>query len=1034
MAGLSTLPDDDLKGNEADSRDLAQQHADNLHRSAPLSEADADTAELARMEKAEAAGEGDRSLADATPEERRAALASQEAPEQNQSLYSKSSDNTSDGKLAGRLMKAARRRGPTGGIIGLILAMFGFSSLMLAPGSLLVAIEKAVTNDAADSTRTNIVFRRAYVANLFNKDKPAAGSSKIENELTSMTDEQKALWEKEGFKVELTEEGRIEKMTFPDGKAVEDGKAFTDYAENTPEGRKAVSNVIDARASPFDSAEFKALLDTFHISKSKVIKPSSETDPDKRREAENKAFDENTGLNETGGDSPDAVEARRKALESETIGQDGTKLSSSVKKIADSFGQKAGLAGLVASPVSLACATYNVAKLTNATIKAQWIYDLVSYAYPFVRAAAQIEDQGSIDPSVVESLGDRLTWFNTNKNAPDYDKSAMDSQGLQMAIYGDYAGLTTFTQKFTSWGWEVSLDTAASDIINFVNNTIGKGNAKSACRVAHETQQAAVLACATGIIQLITCGGAVLAADLAEKYLVPEVIVLLGKSALHFLATVDLSSLLKGEGAGDAIAAGLGLLLSNQSLGSGLIPAGGKNGLLNVKNFITMTDSANYTYTTQLALDQAKEDPWDVTNQYSFMGQLASMINPYVTTDGTLFGKLANITSVTSSSFANLATIGTANALHSQPSLITAIDGAAANRTGSCLDPDMADIDALCDWSGRPIGYTSPEVLNGLNDISNGTAGSNNILTSSINYMTSPNNNDINPDTGAPIPGSAFEKYYNNCIIRKNPNGPGTMPLGSSIEPITSDDYDWSDGSRCMAKDSGSSVQATNASGHVTVKTALATSVGKVTLAASNSASNNNDSKSDPEMLNAFSTYYNWCYIQYSMANHVNNCFDKTPTDNASAASTAPTGSIAQVAQEMGTWGGQYQACYIEGGGHGTLDDLKQRIANHFAPIQYGVDCSGFTRAVIYTATGKDPGGLSTSAMCASPEYEHIPRAQAQPGDLAIRCDTHVEVITDVNGGNFKTVGSHTRGCGPSFGPSPGNEQGNKDFVLRFKG
>jgi cell wall-associated NlpC family hydrolase len=168
----------------------------------------------------------------------------------------------------------------------------------------------------------------------------------------------------------------------------------------------------------------------------------------------------------------------------------------------------------------------------------------------------------------------------------------------------------------------------------------------------------------------------------------------------------------------------------------------------------------------------------------------------------------------------------------------------------------------------------------------------------------------------------------------------------------------------------------------------------------------------------------------------VDNCWDATVA-KASSTTTAPTGNIAQVAQTMGGWGGQYQACYLTGGGHGTLDDLKQRIANHFANVNgvnYGVDCSGFTRAVIYTATGKDPGGLSTSAMCASPEYEHIPRAQAQPGDLAIRCDTHVEVITDVNGGKFKTVGSHTSGCGPSYGPSPGTEQGNSSFVLRFKG
>src|SRR6185312_13795537 len=102
--------------------------------------------------------------------------------------------------------------------------------------------------------------------------------------------------------------------------------------------------------------------------------------------------------------------------------------------------------------------------------------------------------------------------------------------------------------------------------------------------------------------------------------------------------------------------------------------------------------------------------------------------------------------------------------------------------------------------------------------------------------------------------------------------------------------------------------------------------------------------------LNNYSIYYNWCYIQYATANNVSDC-TKTPS---AVTTTAATGNIAQVAQQMGAWGGQYQACYQTGGGHGTLDDLKKRIAAHFAPQSMGVDCSGFTRAVIYTATGKD--------------------------------------------------------------------------------
>ena len=155
----------------------------------------------------------------------------------------------------------------------------------------------------------------------------------------------------------------------------------------------------------------------------------------------------------------------------------------------------------------------------------------------------------------------------------------------------------------------------------------------------------------------------------------------------------------------------------------------------------------------------------------------------------------------------------------------------------------------------------------------------------------------------------------------------------------------------------------------------------------------------------------------------------------AGGAGSAGNGSIVDIANNMGTWGQQYQACYEMGGGHGSTEDLQNRIDHNFTS-GYGIDCSGFTRAVIYQATGKDPGAMSTSVMCASPDvYEHIPRAEAQPGDLAIDCPNHVEVITAVNSdGSFSTVGSHSSGCGPGNGPSPSNYQGTEGYVLRYKG
>lgn len=155
---------------------------------------------------------------------------------------------------------------------------------------------------------------------------------------------------------------------------------------------------------------------------------------------------------------------------------------------------------------------------------------------------------------------------------------------------------------------------------------------------------------------------------------------------------------------------------------------------------------------------------------------------------------------------------------------------------------------------------------------------------------------------------------------------------------------------------------------------------------------------------------------------------------SGACSSAAPTGSIAAVATEMGSWGAQYLSCYVYGGGHGKDTAwMKEAIAHHFAG-EYAVDCSAFVRAVILQATGSDPGDMTTYTMCDGSNFEHVPRAQAQPGDMAIDCDEHVEVITGVSDGVFSTVGSHKGGCGAGYGASPSNYQGTESFVLRYKG
>jgi hypothetical protein len=924
----------------------------------------------------------------ADPEEERQALQDQEQNPDSFFRPSTAGNPANKGNLAARLLAGSKRFGPSGGLIGIIVGGFGLTSVVMAPGSLLVAIEKAVTNDSSDSTRTNIVFRRAYMSNLFKKgsNDKLKSEGKFAEKTDVMSPDQKARFEKAGFTdVQLDSDGKLISMKSPGGELLDSGPKFLDYSENTVEGRKAAGDVFDVRSAFFQNQKFQDVLDKFSLKKSKRISPSDEEDPVKRKAAIDKSFDDNTGLKEEADPA-----ARAKSLNDKTIGDNASKIKDKIGAVTD----KAGKAGLAALPISAACSFYNVAKITTATIKAQWIYELISFAYPFVRAAAQIEDQGDIEPSVVENLADRLTWFDSNEKLPNgqlnpqFNKTAMDSQGLQMAIYGDFTGLSKFTQQYTSWGWEVGVNSVASSFVKGIQQFVGgKGNVKTICSGAKLAQEVAMLQCLNPI-GVALCAGAAAFMPLVEKALVALAVEQLAQPAMKFLSQVDLSSALRGEGAGDAIAAGIGLLLSNQSLGSGLRPAGGSDKLNLIKKFISSTNDSYYAYVTQPEIDDAKAHPFDVTNQYSFTGRLASMINPNLFGDGTIFSKAANLTSVVGSSFATLSN-PSANALFSQPSNMTYTDAlggdAAANRIGKCQDPDMQEIDAACDWSGRIVGYTSDNVINGANQIANGGGGSNDIIAKSLDYLKQ--NKDINPDTGDIIPKSDFDNWVNYCTDKRKD------PVGTTTQPIADDDGNWFDGERCLGKD-----------------------------------------PADQEMLDSFATWHNWCYVQYATAERKDNCISDKPEAGNAANTSAAKGSIAEVATQMGAWGAQYQACYVYGGGHGKDTAwIQQAIANHFTGA-YAVDCSAFVRAVILQATGNDIGDVTTQTLCSSQDFDHIPRAQAQPGDLAINCSEHVEVITANNGGTFATVGSHSDGCGPGLGASPGTYQGTESFVLRYKG
>lgn len=171
-------------------------------------------------------------------------------------------------------------------------------------------------------------------------------------------------------------------------------------------------------------------------------------------------------------------------------------------------------------------------------------------------------------------------------------------------------------------------------------------------------------------------------------------------------------------------------------------------------------------------------------------------------------------------------------------------------------------------------------------------------------------------------------------------------------------------------------------------------------------------------------------------------------SDSATCADTSDdppvaSGDIAETATAMAEWGGTY----AWGGGHdhGDMPSLKDTIAHKFQggtkyithngikspkPNEYGVDCSGFVRAVIYVATGTDVGPITSSL--GGRYLTQVSKESAQPGDL-FHQNGHTGVIVKNN------AASHTFSTAESAGTAVGQQLKTRSYssiisVFRFNG
>lgn len=282
------------------------------------------------------------------------------------------------------------------------------------------------------------------------------------------------------------------------------------------------------------------------------------------------------------------------------------------------------------------------------------------------------------------------------------------------------------------------------------------------------------------------------------------------------LKEVSVGSDTKGVDAGNAIAAGVGLMLSTTATGYGLKPATKEGNNKEVTDYIAYTQPLEDQY---IALEKAdaRQNPFDPSNQYSLIGSVVRAFNP-ASTATIENGYIGNI-QILANLIPSAIRIGfggqSANALYNQPS--TAANGASGRY--DCEDDDLAYINATGDKFCSIVGVSSIDELKTATDQAynpNSTA-----FSKLVDYMTSSQvgaGGTLDPDNcalidgsddqsgcpssklvsiddnGAPVINSQYDKYLHYCTDQRE------QPWGAQAEPYeqgSSRDQDWYSGAEC---------------------------------------------------------------------------------------------------------------------------------------------------------------------------------------------------------------------------------------------
>lgn len=1026
--------------------------------------------------------------------------------EEGSSFYKSGAGSQKFSGASGKLGPGAKKYGPTGGMVGLILFAFvgvGGGTTFLG-GSLLINLKEVFHNDRSDATRTNRIFSRATISNAFRNTKAKATKTiGIVRKISTMSKERIKKFTENGFTIKGDEidpttgkkigsiqddptlepnanspptdivdehpdaRGVISEIDYPDGHSSVSGKDYFAHADLNPSTLSEAEEAFPSKASFYLNKFFDKVLGKFGFSKKQKDFP----DTDEKHEQDN-AFDEQT---EEKAEVKDGEDPTVKEQDDDGESSDGRDHSSDVDETVDTAEEDAkpksqdsddkdssSKGNLLLSFLQGVCSAYRISNTIVAGVKIYHMARLADFALMFLQAADEIKDGHGLGPKT-EYLSDNLTSYEHNPTNPDgtpnpkYNLTATDSDGYKTAAHGDQGALADFAKAFLLGGGPVVQKTLIGKV-DTVNSTLekaaskvpgtsgsGRRSMKSFCRLANGNigqliaqcqgvvQTGAAVGselgpldgilegigqymCACTVFSMSPIGSSILTkvtgcstVQAGIEKLVSEAastvikVFNLKKVLLNIFSKIDVNASTRGVDAGNAIAAGAGMMLSTSATGYGLHPSSAANNHQDIQQYISYTQPLEDKY---VALDKydGQQHPFDMTNQYSFLGSFIRSFDLTTVQPDSVFGSLNMLFSVFGSA-AQALQGKPANALYNQPS--TAADpngtnkrydycngddpdtqdedlafiGATGDKFCSIVgvsdvselqfaeqqvsNPDSDNIDNLAEWMAKPQSVTADSGL-GNGDGSNCAK----IDGSNDSGCKSSKKASIDPDTGKPTPDSQYAKYLKYCTDQR------AYPWGSQEEPYeqgSNRDQRWYSGEECMY-----------------------------------TATKNGD---EGKMVSNFRMWTNVC-LQIGTLDGSTNCYtndaQQTADTSDSNCGDGTTASVYKCALQFDSYTYQMGAGHD---GYGKVSWYQGFKANPPTdPNALKFDCSSLVMASLVAAFGKDvPNMTAPSSFQDTKYWQSVPKDQAKQGDVVV-FPAHVEIIKDNNPGSqtFTTFGAHT--------------------------